>query len=293
MQHRSRVHHRTSARSNPHHVPGFIGALLCLSLALPVLAQVQPLMTSAVTANAASAGVPQPDARAQRPASPLIAFRKDGNVWLMNADGSNQKQLTAYTDGIAGYRWSPGGRYLLVQHGASHYDSSSKQTVTNPPRTSLYDTTRGSISDVISIPHIPLWAEDADELLVVVDQDNHTSTLNKLAFDGTLTPAGSFTDPMPCGGPSGPGFTPPYDLLNAQTGGPFARQAYETPIWNSAQNVAYVDLFCGGSVGGTLHIDLTSGTTTQLPFVSLMSGPSGILAKDGALVSPELYEISN
>lgn len=291
MQHRSPAQRQPAAHPRLYREPKFIFIMLCLSLALPILAQVQSLTTSAVTANAAPAGVPQPEAHAQQPASPLIAFERDGNVWRMNSDGTDQKQLTTYTDGIAGYRWSPSGRYLLVQHGVSYYDSSSKQTVTNPPGTSLYDTTTGSISDVISTPHIPSWAEDADELLAVIDQDNHTSTLNKLAFDGTLTPVGSFTDPMPCGGPSGPGFTPPYDLLNAQTGGPFVRQAYDTPIWNSAQNVAYIDLFCGGSVGGTLHIDLTSGTTTQLPFVSRMSGPSGILAKDGALVSPEPFSV--
>ena len=52
---------------------------------------------------------------AQEPGEQQIAYvGKDGNLWLMNSDGSNKTQLTHISEGrIVGYDWSPNGRRLV------------------------------------------------------------------------------------------------------------------------------------------------------------------------------------
>jgi dipeptidyl aminopeptidase/acylaminoacyl peptidase len=43
-----------------------------------------------------------------------IAYLDDGNLWIMNANGSHKRQITSAAPGLTDGRptWSPGGRYL-------------------------------------------------------------------------------------------------------------------------------------------------------------------------------------
>jgi len=67
-------------------------------------------------------GLPWPVVRAQDPEEEQIAYiGEDGNLWLMNMDGSNQAQLTHLTeDKVRLYTWSPDGRRIAFLGEVSH-----------------------------------------------------------------------------------------------------------------------------------------------------------------------------
>src|ERR1022692_1561478 len=77
-----------------------------------------------------------------------LAYRDNGNLWIMNADGSHKSQLTSGAPGHTDGRptWSPSGRYLAFVRSARHarygyltrYDTVTRQlrtftTTVTPP----------------------------------------------------------------------------------------------------------------------------------------------------------------
>ncbi len=68
-----------------------------------------------------------------------IAYASDGNIWVMNSDGSNRRQLT--NDGISHHpRWSPDGRRIAFVSGTTerdiflmNADGSGRRNLTNRP----------------------------------------------------------------------------------------------------------------------------------------------------------------
>ena len=55
-----------------------------------------------------------------------IAFLKGGQVWKMNADGSDRKQLTNDTTAIEGYKFSPDGSKVILIKSMPYYGSIAK-----------------------------------------------------------------------------------------------------------------------------------------------------------------------
>src|SRR6476659_3214656 len=45
--------------------------------------------------------------------SAIITYTYKGQLWTMNADGTNPKQLTTYSDGLENVRISPDGKHIL------------------------------------------------------------------------------------------------------------------------------------------------------------------------------------
>jgi TolB protein len=50
-----------------------------------------------------------------------IVFNRGGDVWTMNADGSNQKQLTQASEPDVAPVWSPNGRMIAFARGTSEH----------------------------------------------------------------------------------------------------------------------------------------------------------------------------
>ncbi len=86
-------------RSNRRIVPAFVAAVVALML-------VAPLAESAETLPAAKAGtIGQPTGR--------IAFVRDKDIWVMNADGQNQDKICAAGNADGRPSWSPDGKRVM------------------------------------------------------------------------------------------------------------------------------------------------------------------------------------
>ena len=239
--------------------------LLCLAMLLPGL-PVQPAVAGPDSAPATSL-------RAQQPDQPLIAFLRQGNLWLMNEDGSDRRQITISKGGVQRFAWSPSGQYIAILHES---------------RLDLYDVATGEMRDLIDVPgefpggrssygNVFSWAVDADELMVIFD-DGGTGTFTRVALDGAANDVTTYNRPFACGGMDGP--IPIVELLMAfhEDGSAFVRGAYEGLIWWTDRDVAYVNTPCFPNIS----IDLTSGQVIEYPETAwLAAGPNGsILIQD-------------
>ncbi len=255
---RRAAHRRTSL---------LIAVLMGFSLLVPVW--------TAVAAPASGSRV-MPQSLEQRPG--LIAFLRQGNLWSMNGDGTDQRQIIDVADPIRDFSWSPSGRYLLVQHGGRSVVQG--QVVQSDVVTELYDVVTGELREIERAPrlnwmiasaNLPVWATDADEIVQVdFDTENgRTYSLTRLGLDGTATRLASFDEPNLCGGPDGPMATM-WQLAMEQTGGGWHRNTYEPLIWSSRNQVAWVRPICGQS----RTIDLATGEVAFFahePFAALGS----------------------
>jgi hypothetical protein len=80
----------------------------------------QQLMLPSIPATAVPAPHSSNGLRAQHEAS-LASFLHEGNLWLMNGDGADQRSLTDDAEPVQDSSWSPSGRYpFLVQRGGRH-----------------------------------------------------------------------------------------------------------------------------------------------------------------------------
>ena len=52
----------------------------------------------------------------------VLAFMTNGQIWTMNADGSNRKQLTKDEDGIEGFKFSPDGKQVIIVKSLPFHD---------------------------------------------------------------------------------------------------------------------------------------------------------------------------
>ena len=259
-----------------------IVALQCLALIVPALA------LGASPAPGASTVV-----RAQADAS-LVAFLRDGNLWLMNGDGTDQRAVTDYAEPVQDYSWSPSGRYLLIQRGGRHVVGT--EVVQSDEVTDLYDVTTGEISEIarssqsswmIASANPPIWALDADELIWVTYGDS-TYTLTQIGLDGTATWLASFEQPYICGGPDGP-FATMWGLAWEQGGGPWHRNTYEPLIWSDAGRIAWVQPFCGNA----RTVDLATGGAQEVEYRPLTAAGANMLAggDESSSWNPQLLDL--
>jgi dipeptidyl aminopeptidase/acylaminoacyl peptidase len=51
-----------------------------------------------------------------------IAFRSGGQIWTMNADGSDCKQISKTTKDIEGFKFSPDGKQVILLHSIDYYE---------------------------------------------------------------------------------------------------------------------------------------------------------------------------
>ena len=51
-----------------------------------------------------------------------IAFLSDGQIWTMNADGSDRKQISKTTKDIEGFKFSPDGKQVILLHSIDYYE---------------------------------------------------------------------------------------------------------------------------------------------------------------------------
>ena len=253
---------------------GVIALLLCLAMLLPGL-PVQPAIAGPDDASASSF-------RARQPDQPLIAFLRQGNLWLMNGDGSGQRQITISEGGVQRFSWSPSGQYIVILHES---------------RLDLYDVANGEMRRLIEMPNetpypqgrFPSWAVEADELLMEVSEGDATYAIVRIGLDGTSTPVSSYTQRQPCAGPSG-AMTIMIDLLwLKELGSPFARDSYQDMVWWSDRDIAYINPFCATGVA----LDLTTGTMSEYPETVWLDGSADgrVLIQGHSLVGADAVGI--
>lgn len=69
-----------------------------------------------------------------------IAFMRDGQLWIMNADGSNRKQLTHSKTDIEGFKFSPDGSKVVLIKSIPYYGSIKKNPDDLPLATGMVIT---------------------------------------------------------------------------------------------------------------------------------------------------------
>jgi Tol biopolymer transport system component len=252
----------------------------------------QGVMPAQSTLAGARTSTPAVSVQPQASSDPQTAFLRQGNLWLMNIDGSNQRQITSYPWGVVCYSWSPSGRYLLMLHGGRHWHWTKWQQSEPPvPQLSLYDVTTNELRDLLQVPsampapngRFPSWAVNADELMMEVAEQGGQFSIVRITLDGMTSQIGTYFQPPTCGGPDGP-MTVGRDLLWEQEfGSPFARDVYQDIVWWADQQIAYVNTLCGSGIA----LDLESGLAVDHPSTTwLLPAPDGqqLLVQDYPLV---------
>lgn len=96
------------------------------------------------------------------PGGKQIAYLDDGNLWVMNANGSHKRRLTdaapKYTDSRPS--WSPNGKYLAfvrTEHGHSYGDLMRYSLAARSLRT-FTTTVNDKLIDVTALPAPVAWA---------------------------------------------------------------------------------------------------------------------------------------
>jgi hypothetical protein len=217
-------------------------------------------------------------------AQPLIASMQNGNIWLMNADGSDQRAITddaaaEYQDDgthYPWYEWSPDGQYLLIV-------KEQRAMNAGPPNNGflIYDAASGEVRTLVGdlgpIAFYPSWALDANQI-VFVSADPLTGTgdnysLSTLDPEGTVTPLVDISGPA-CNLPSGNPTDPAYDLYLKEFG-PFSGMILDRSIfWRSAENDLWFDTRCGTAIYGAIG----SGEQIDTGLDQIVVGPGGLIA---------------
>ena len=109
-----------------------------------------------------------------------IAFTsiRDGSqeIWVMNADGSNQRRITQGLDKCWGPQWSPDGSKILFYSGAD--GSAGNIYVVKPDGTGLVQLTKSGKD------RVPQWSPDGKMILFDSRRDGPLQVLLMMA-DGT------------------------------------------------------------------------------------------------------------
>lgn len=245
---------------------------------------VQPVTVAPGTAEFSPIATQPTVADDSHPGGGLVAFIRDDDMWLMESDGSNQRQITEFGEPVQDFSWSPTGRYLLIEHGGPR--RTDEAATSSDWITSFYDVVTGEIKELRrtvpaglwpGVPKPPVWALDSDEL-IALDlhlQETTNYTLTHLTLDGTATTLVSFDEPLVCGGPDGP-FATMWQLVYLQKGGPWTRNVYDPIIWSAGDQVAYVDPQCGER----RIVDLASGQVSEFSH-NPIAGSNGRLLVQG------------
>jgi len=64
-----------------------------------------------------------------------IAFLSDGQIWTMNADGTDRKQMTKDKDGIDGFKFSPDGKHVILIKQLPYHESIKERPADLPKST--------------------------------------------------------------------------------------------------------------------------------------------------------------
>lgn len=127
-----------------------------------------------------------------------IAYSSDGNIFTMNADGSNLQQLTDDQNEDAFPRWSPDGKYVVFDRAVSDDVQILAIDTDNSAPSVLFDEPGKNAS--------PDWSPDGTQIVFVSDRDGDDLDIFVADFDGSnirQLMTNNYRDTFPDWSPSG------------------------------------------------------------------------------------------
>jgi Tol biopolymer transport system component len=101
-----------------------------------------------------------------------ICFIRGGNIWIMDMDGSNQRQIT-FLGNTYSPSWSPDGKRILFERNSEIY-------IINSDRTGL----KKLIDSTLGINQFPTWSADGEKIYYYETDVTHSIVTAKP--DGTI-----------------------------------------------------------------------------------------------------------
>ncbi len=237
-------------------------------------------------------------------AEPLVAFRKNYNVYLMNADGSGQQPVTtrgtsfngAYpsSDPVCTYpwfAWSPDGAYLLIVQDVFQEGQAPARDLLLLDVESL---TLGRLIEGIAVNgYRPSWAVDGNEIAYItwVQDDGQSASyaVDRVDVTGRRTGRIDFVGPA-CNLPSGFNEDPALLLYFEEYGAP-ASGLLPSIQWRLTDEAALVGIACGGAElveWETSAVQFLDINDPVLSSVGVVAGSTGSPLGTGEVVVTEL-----
>jgi TolB protein len=107
----------------------------------------------------------------------LIAFAHEGDVWVMNADGTGRTRLTDHPAEDFDPSWSPDGSKIAFR---SHRDGNVEVYVMDADGTDQTNLTRSPTSD-----YSPDWSPDGTRIAFASDRDGDPNEIYVMDADGS------------------------------------------------------------------------------------------------------------
>jgi Tol biopolymer transport system component len=129
-----------------------------------------------------------------------VAYSAGGQLWVVNADGSERRKLTSLNGGASGPVWAPNGTQLAFVS-AVWPDCTSDACNAAKDKAKEDNKVKAHVADNLLFRHWNAWDEGTRSHLFVVDVDGGTSK--------DLTPGAKYdVPPGPFGGSEGYAFSP-------------------------------------------------------------------------------------
>jgi TolB protein len=130
-----------------------------------------------------------------------IAFSRDWQIWLVDADGANQRQLTSSATAKKGPTWSPDGRqlaFIVVRNPTSPHDpqprigimksdGTDERLLTREPRMNIRVNPDGTktVLETAADANAPSWSPVSDEIAFWSGTENQYGQIWRIRADGT------------------------------------------------------------------------------------------------------------
>jgi Tol biopolymer transport system component len=191
-----------------------------------------------------------------------VAFTQRYNVYLMNADGADQRVVTTRGNGYRGiyypwYQWSPDGRYmLLIRANAALRTNDNQDLLLLKPDGTV---ARTLVTGIPLADFYPTWALDGDRIVYVASQSASSgavhNTVVTVDLSDRMSVAWRYDSHEGCGGGTS---DPAQQLLNQEVGFGAVQQSMQ---WSIARHLAVYSASC---VGGLNVTDTNTGKTQRL-----------------------------